>query len=211
VYDTVHHALLSCLLWFSGGVSGAIRYEFYPPPPTQRDGGEDEQQQQPEAKDAKVSRKRKKSKTKKVESAVDISLISTTASAIFPLLQLQDPATVGLAHLGDNNDVMALHHLPTEPTHAQMLAFGERLRELRYNSCMLIIGSLMPKKHNHRTDPRTGHHHQSPPPEWWRPAPLLSGLFCCMPICLFPVTGPRTPSRWELSSTDGYPVSVAVA
>lgn len=30
VYNTLQHALLACLLWYTGGADGALHYTFYP-------------------------------------------------------------------------------------------------------------------------------------------------------------------------------------
>ena len=109
VYDTIHDALFACLLWFNGGISGALRYDFYPT----SEGDNDR----------------------------------------FPLVRLYGPPPheLGLA-LEPPTSFIGLHFAHMEPTHGQLLALGRRLRDLGYQHCMLIVGSLLPKKRNPLTD-----------------------------------------------------------
>lgn len=71
----------------------------------------------------------------------------------FPLLQI----TKGVPSIGipvnDSEEILAVHHLTAEPTHAQLLAFGESLRRSNYRLCMLLVGNVTPKKFNPQTEP----------------------------------------------------------
>lgn len=74
------------------------------------------------------------------------------SDASFPLLRVtKGVASLGIPGLEDS--VLVVHHLHVEPTHSQLLSFGEELRRQNYKTCMLLIGSVTPKKFNPRLEP----------------------------------------------------------
>jgi len=105
VYATVYHAFLSCVLWYAGGVTGVIEYDFYP-----------------------------------------------LGKDVFPHLSLKNPHALGLP-FDSTVDTIAMHYLPMEPTHGQLLKFGQQLRDAGYTGCVLLVGDILPRKHNPFNDP----------------------------------------------------------